>query len=40
MSDKYLGLKKDLNVVKEVRMYKAVKGDKIDELWCDALNRA
>lgn len=38
--DKWAGLKKDLNVVKTVRTFKAIKGDKIDELWCDCLNRA
>lgn len=38
--DKWAGLKRDLNVVKTVRTYKAVKGDKIDELWCECLNRA
>lgn len=38
--EKYAQLKKDLNVEHQVRTYKAVKGDKIDEMWCDILNKA
>lgn len=38
--EKYAGLKKDLNVVKAPKVYKAVKGDKVDELWCWHLNKA
>jgi DNA repair exonuclease SbcCD ATPase subunit len=40
LMEKYAGLKKDLNVVKQVKVYKAVKGDKVDELWCWHLNKA
>jgi DNA repair exonuclease SbcCD ATPase subunit len=40
LMEKYAGLKKDLNVVKAPRMYKAVKGDPVDELWCWHLNKA
>ena len=38
LEEKYASLKRDLNVVKEVKLYKAVKGDAIDELWCYHLN--
>jgi hypothetical protein len=37
--EKYAGLKKDLNVIKQVRVFKAIKGDKVDELWCWHLNK-
>lgn len=40
LMEKYAGLKKDLNVVKAPKVYKAVKGDKVDELWCWHLNKA
>lgn len=40
MMEKYAGLKKDLNVVKAPRVYKAIKGDPVDELWCHHLNKA
>lgn len=40
LMEKYAGLKKDLNVVKAPRLFKAVKGDKVDELWCWHLNKA
>lgn len=40
LMEKYAGLKKDLNVVKQVKVYKAVKGDQVDELWCWHLNKA
>jgi len=39
LEEKYGPLKRDLNVVKEVQMYKAVKGDAIDELWAYHLNQ-
>jgi len=38
--EKYAGLKKDLNVVKQVKVFKAIKGDAVDELWCWHLNKA
>jgi len=38
--EKYAGLKKDLNVVKKQKIFKAVKGDAVDELWCFHLNKA
>lgn len=37
--EKYSGLKKDLAVEKQVKIYKAVKGDAIDELWAYHLNQ-
>ena len=38
LEEKYAPLKGDLTKVKEVKVYKAVKGDAIDELWCYHLN--
>jgi hypothetical protein len=39
--DKWASLKSDLNVVpRAAKAYKAIKGDKIDEMWCECLNRA
>lgn len=40
MQDKYAPLKRDLNHVKATKMYRAVKGDKIDELFAFHLNKA
>jgi len=40
LMEKYAGLKKDLNVVKAPRVFKAMKGDPVDELWCWHLNKA
>jgi hypothetical protein len=37
--EKYAGLKKDLNVVKQTKVFKALKGDAVDELWCWHLNK-
>jgi hypothetical protein len=39
LTEKYAGLMKDLNVVKEVKLFKAIKGDAVDEMWCEHLNR-
>lgn len=38
--EKWSWLLKDLLVVKEIKTYKAVKGDLIDEMWCEILNKA
>jgi len=38
--EKYAGLKKDLNVNKAPKLFKAIKGDKVDELWCWHLNKS
>lgn len=40
LDDKYALLKRDLNAVKAAKVYKAVKGDKIDELFAIHLNKA
>ena len=39
LAEKYAGLKRDLAVEKQVKIFKAVKGDAIDELWCFHLNK-
>ena len=39
LAEKYAGLKKDLAVEKQVKIFKAVKGDAVDELWCFHLNK-
>lgn len=40
LEEKYAPLKKQLSTVVVVRKYKAVKGDQIDEMFAEALNRA
>jgi len=40
LEEKYAALKRDLSTVKVVRKYKAIKGDEIDEMFAEALNRA
>lgn len=40
LEEKYASLKRDLATVKVVKKYKAMKGDLIDEMFADALNRA
>ena len=40
LEDKYAALKRDLSAVKAVKAYKAVKGDPIDELFGQHMNKA
>jgi hypothetical protein len=40
LESKYAPLKRDLTMVKEVKVYKPVKGDAIDEMFANALQRA
>jgi hypothetical protein len=40
LEEQYAPLKKDLQTVKVYQRYKAIKGDEIDRLMMEALNRA
>lgn len=40
LEDKYASLKRELSTVKVVQKYKAIKGDEIDRMFMEAMNRA
>lgn len=40
LEEKYAGLKRELSTVKVVNKYKAIKGDEIDRMFMEAMNRA
>ena len=40
LEEKYSGLKRELSTVKVVNRFKAVKGDEIDRMFMEAMNRA
>ena len=40
LEEKYSGLKRELSTVKVVNKFKAIKGDEIDRMFMEAMNRA